>query len=102
MIVPHFRFPLLGRQIWIWVWVGLLVLGVLGLYGAIQWGRETHWRNLDEVLRGAGTVSVSLGMIFFLAGRVQLFGLGLILLALACFVSAFIVGKRSDDGREQR
>jgi hypothetical protein len=102
MIIPHFRFPLLGRHVWIWIWAGLLVLGLLGLSGAVQWGRETHWRNLDEVLRGAGTVLVSLGMIFFLTGTVQLFGLGLILLALACFVGAFIVGKRTDEGRDHQ
>ncbi len=101
MIGPRYWLPLAGGDIWIWIWAGLLVLGVLGLSGAVQWGRETHWRNLDEVLRGAGTVAVSLGMIFFLSGFIQLFGLGLILLALACFVGAFIVGKRTDEGRDQ-
>lgn len=100
MISPRFGLPLAGGQIWIWIWGALLGLGLLGLSGAVQWGRETHWRNLDEVLRGAGTVLVSLGMIFFLSGVLQLLGLALIALALACFVGAFIVGKRTDDGRD--
>jgi hypothetical protein len=101
MIRPRLGFPLAGGHVWIWIWAGLLLLGLLGLFGAVQWGKETHWRNLDEVLRGAGTVAVSLGMIFFLSGFVQLLGLALIFLALTFFVGAFIVGKRSDEGRDQ-
>jgi hypothetical protein len=102
MMLPRFRLPVAGGAVWIWIWAGLLLLGVLGLSGAIQWGRETHWRNLDEVFRGAGTVAVSLGMIFLLSGNFQLLGLILILLALAFFVAAFIVGKRTDEGRDQQ
>jgi hypothetical protein len=102
MIRPRFHFPLAGGALWLWIWAALLLLGLLGLWGAVQWGRETHWRNLDEVLRGAGTVLVSLGMIFFLSGQLQILGLILILLALTCFVGAFIVGKRTDEGRDRR
>jgi CHASE2 domain-containing sensor protein len=101
MIAPHFGIPLIGRGVWTWIWVLLLILGILGLGGAVQWGRETHWRNLDEVLRGAGTITVALGMILFLNGFLELLGLFLIFLSLGCFVGAFIVGKRTDDGREQ-
>ncbi len=90
-----------GRTVWIWIWVGLLVLGTIGLWGAVQWARETHWRNLDEVLRGAGTVAVSLGMILFLGDIFELLGLGLMLVALACFVGAFIAGKRLDETRDE-
>lgn len=100
MIDTHFGVPLLGRSVWTGIWVLLLLLGVLGLGGAVQWGRETHWRNLDEVLRGTGTITVSAGMILLLNGIVELLGLFLIFLALCCFVGAFIVGKRSDDGRD--
>lgn len=95
-LVPFLDVP--GRWIWIAIWVGLLLLGVVGLIGAVQWGRETHWRNLDEVLRGAGTILVSAGMILFLQGSAQLVGLFLMFLSLICFVSAFMAGKRVDEG----
>jgi CDP-diglyceride synthetase len=90
-----------GRTVWIWIWVVLLTLGAIGLWGAVQWARETHWRNLDEVLRGAGTVAVSVGMILFLGNTLELLGLGLMLVALACFVGAFITGKRLDEPRDE-
>ncbi len=93
-------FQLPGRTVWVWIWVVLLVVGLLGLAGAIQWGRETHWKNLDEVLRGLGTVLVSLGMIFFLRGISQFGGMFLSFLALACFVAAMVARKQipPDDG----
>ncbi len=94
-LVPWLDVP--GRWIWIAIWIGLLLLGLVGLIGALQWGRETRWRNLDEVLRGAGTVLVSAGMIVFLHGAAQLMGLFLMFLALVCFVGAFMAGKRYDD-----
>ncbi|MDX2122562.1 MAG: hypothetical protein SF070_16080 [Gemmatimonadota bacterium] len=100
MMLIRVLFHLPGRWIWVWIWVGLLILGLLGLAGAIQWGRETKWRNLDEILRGLGTVFVSLGMIFFLKGISQPGGIFLAFLALACFVSAFIAGKRQHPDEE--
>ncbi len=95
-LVPFLDVP--GRWIWIAIWSGLLLLGGVGLIGALQWGRETHWRNLDEVLRGAGTVLVSAGMILFLHGTAQPVSLFLMFLSLICFVGAFMAGKRLDDG----
>ncbi len=90
-------FQLPGRWIWVWVWAALLIVGLLGLAGALQWGRETHWKNMDEILRGLGTVLVSLGMIFFLKGISQLGGIILAFLALACFVAAMLASKRDGD-----
>jgi len=29
------------------------VAGLLGLGASAHWGRRTHWRNVDEVLRAA-------------------------------------------------
>ncbi len=97
MLTQLIPFEVPGRWVWIAIWVGLLVLGTVGLIGAVQWGRETHWRNLDEILRGAGTVLVSAGMIFFLQGISQIVGLLLMFLSLICFVGAFMAGKRYDD-----
>ena len=97
MLIQLIPFEVPGRWVWIAIWLGLLVLGAVGLIGAIQWGRVTHWRNLDEILRGAGTVLVSAGMIFFLQGISQIVGIGLMFLSLICFVGAFMAGKRYDD-----
>ncbi len=102
MIASRVVFQLPGRWIWVWVWGALLVVGLLGLAGALQWGRETHWKNMDEILRGLGTVLVSLGMIFFLKGISQLGGIILAFLALACFVAAMLAGKRDADGLDDQ
>lgn len=91
-IALPFRLP--GHWFWVSIWFGLLLLGLVGLIGAVQWGRETEWRNADEVLRGAGTVLVSLGMLSLLLGVLPFFAPTLLALALACFVGAFIAGKR--------
>jgi choline-glycine betaine transporter len=85
-----------GRTVWSWVWVAILILGVLGFVPAIQWGRTTHWRNLDEVLRGAGTLSVSIGMLVLLQTQLNSLGLGLLVLSLVLFIAAFLAGKRTD------
>jgi hypothetical protein len=83
-----------GLRYWILIWYGILLLGVVGLGGALYWGRQTHWKNLDEVFRGVGTIAVSVGMLLLLY-QVKI-GLGqlLLVLALACFVLAFIFGRR--------
>lgn len=93
----HLSLRLPGHPLWVAIWVALLVLGITGLVGAVHWGRRTEWRNTDEILRGAGTVLVSLGMLTFLLGFLSFFGPTLLALALACFVGAFIAGKREQD-----
>jgi hypothetical protein len=86
-----------GLRYWILIWFGILLLGLVGLGGALYWGQRTHWKNLDEVFRGVGTVMVSAGMLLLLY-RV-LIGVGqlLLVLALACFVLAFIFGRRRSE-----
>ena len=91
-----------GRTLWSWVWIAILVLGTLGFVPAIQWGRTTHWRNLDEVLRGAGTLSVSLGMLILLQTELNSLGLGLLVLSLVLFIAAFLAGKRSEQVNSER
>lgn len=85
-----------GRTFWSWIWVAILALGVLGFVPAIQWGRTTQWRNLDEVLRGAGTLSVSIGMLILLQTQLNSLGLGLLVLSLILFIAAFLAGKRGE------
>jgi hypothetical protein len=86
-----------GRSFWIWVWIGILTLGAVGLVPAISWARQTRWRNLDEVLRGIGTVLVSVGMILLLEGVMPILASILLVLSLAMFVGAFLVGRRHED-----
>ncbi|MGE0352957.1 MAG: hypothetical protein AB7I33_17445 [Gemmatimonadales bacterium] len=85
-----------GRRYWVWIWYGILLLGVVGLLAAAYWGRQTRFRNLDEIFRGIGTIAVSLGMIFLLRGILTLLGQFLLIVALACFVTAFILGRRME------
>lgn len=80
-----------GYIIWVWIWVAMLLLGLAGLVGAAVWGWRTHWRNIDEVLRGLGTVSVSSGMLLLLIGRLIVLAIFLLFLALAFFVVAAFV-----------
>lgn len=87
-----------GLSYWIWIWYGILLLGVLGLVAAIQWARQTGWRNLDEVLRAAGTILASIGMLVlleYLFPPMPAIGYGFLGLALVCFGAAFILGRRS-------
>jgi hypothetical protein len=88
-----------GRPIWIAIWYGILFLGVAGLGGALMWGKQTHWRNLDEVFRGVGTITVSVGMLLLLYGVAIGAGRLLLILALACFVTAFVLGRRAERSR---
>ena len=85
---------MIGKRYWIWIWYGFLVLGIVGLMAAIHWGRQTKWRNLDEGLRGVGTITVSVGMLLLLHGAGG-GGAGqtLLLAALVAFILAFAVGR---------
>lgn len=83
-----------GKRFWILIWIGILLLGVAGLGGALFWGRQTHWKNLDEIFRGIGTISVSIGMLLLLNGVLTGAGQLLLALALTCFILAFILGRR--------
>lgn len=84
---------MIGRRYWILIWWGILALGVVGLVGAIHWGIKTHWRNLDEVLRGIGTITVSVGMILLLNQTGGGAGMTLLLAALIAFILAFALGR---------
>jgi hypothetical protein len=83
-----------GLQVWLWIWYGILLLGIVGLAVAVYWGRMTRFRNLDEIYRGVGTICVSLGMIFLLRHISGWFGRVLLLLALGAFIAAFVYGRR--------
>jgi hypothetical protein len=87
--MPMIEVP--GYIVWVWIWVAILLLGLAGLIGAAVWGRSTHWRNLDEVLRGLGTVSVSGGMLLLLLGRLTVLAIFLLFVSLALFVAASFV-----------
>lgn len=83
-----------GRQYWIMIWYGILALGVLGLWSALFWARRTRWQNVDELLRAAGTILVSSGMLMLLNSVGGIWGQGLLALSLACFLTALLVGRR--------
>jgi Na+/phosphate symporter len=90
-----------GRKYWILIWYGILLLGLMGLGGALFWGRQTHWRNLDEVFRGIGTITVSVGMLLLLYGVLTGVGQLLLGIAVACFILAFIFGRRPEKPRAE-
>ena len=83
-----------GHRWWILVWYGILLLGLAGLAGALFWGKQTHWKNLDEIFRGIGTITVSVGMLLLLYGVAIGAGQVLLVVAVACFVLAFLLGRR--------
>lgn len=88
---------IIGRRWWILIWYGILILGVAGLLVAINWGRQVKWRNIDEILRGIGTIAVSVAFIMLLGGT----GGGgaaqtLLLAAMISFVLAFVVGREHE------
>ena len=85
---------IIGKRYWILIWYGILILGVMGFFGALYWGRRTHWRNLDEILRAVGTVFVSAGMLLILYGVGDVAAQILLLFALVGFALAFILGRR--------
>ena len=82
-----------GWGFWIIMWGGVLLVGLLGLGASIYWGRNTLWKNIDELLRAIGTILVSVGMLLLLNGVATGLGEALLLAALACFVFAFIFGR---------
>lgn len=90
---------MIGLRYWIWIWYAILVLGAVGFGTAVYWGRRTGWKNLDEILRGFGTVAVSLGMLVLLHRAVRGVGQVLLVVALAAFVLAFALGRRLEDGQ---
>src|SRR6059036_3861445 len=83
-----------GRRFWIAIWYGILFLGVLGLVASIYWGRQTHWKNTDEVLRAIGTIAVSAGMLLLLNEVAQSAGELLLVASLVIFILAFVWGRR--------
>ena len=95
-----------GRKYWILIWYGILLLGVLGLWASLYWARRTAWKNVDEVLRGMGTILVSVGMLLLLhrpAGPLwNTTGEILLVDALICFVAAFVLGRRRERERAAR
>lgn len=87
---------MIGRRWWILIWYGILVIGVVGLIMAVNWGRQTKWRNVDEILRGVGTITVSLGMLLLLHAAGGGAGYTLLLAALISFIIAFMLGREQD------
>jgi hypothetical protein len=84
----------IGRRYWTVIWYGILLLGLLGLLSSLYWGRRTHWRNLDELIRACGTILVSVGMLFLLNRVAGWAGQLLMIVALGCFIAAFILGRK--------
>jgi vacuolar-type H+-ATPase subunit I/STV1 len=83
-----------GRRYWIVIWYGILLLGLLGLWASIYWGRQTRWKNLDELLRAIGTITVSVGMLLLLNRVAESVGQVLLVVSLISFVLAFIYGRK--------
>ena len=83
-----------GRGFWIAIWFGIMLLGLLGFGASVYWGRETNWKNLDELLRAIGTIVVSSGMLLLLYGVATGVGQALLGVALLCFLGAFILGRK--------
>ncbi len=88
-----------GQRFWILIWYGILLLGVVGLGGALFWGKRTQWKNLDEIFRGIGTMAVSIGMLLLLYRVGVGVGQFLLIFALTCFILAFILGRRGGPAR---
>jgi|ERR1041385_3284827 hypothetical protein len=86
-----------GRRFWIVIWYGILFLGVLGLGASIYWGRQTHWKNTDELLRAIGTIAVSAGMLLLLNEVAEPAGELLLVASLVVFILAFVWGRRHPD-----
>jgi hypothetical protein len=91
-----------AQRYWIWIWYGILALGVIGLVPALHWGRRTNWKNLDEVLRGIGTICTSVGMLLLLSQAVIPLAYTLLGTSLAAFVGAFVWGRRLESQRKKQ
>jgi hypothetical protein len=92
-----------GLSYWILICFGILLLGALGLASSIQWAQKTEWKNLDEVLRAAGTVIASIGMIILLEypfSPMPEIGYGLLGSAVTCFAIASLLGLVSRVNRD--
>lgn len=85
---------IIGRTYWILIWWLILAIGVAGLGASIYWGLQTKWKNVEEVLRATGTVTVSVGMLLLLKQISGGAGEILLVASLFCFVLAFILGRR--------
>ena len=85
---------ILGLRFWIFAWYVILLVGAMGLLGAWAWGRRTGWRNRDEIVRGFGTIFLSMGMLLLLHGIALRVGAGLVGLATGAFVVAFLQGSK--------
>lgn len=90
-----------AHRYWIWVWYAILAIGVIGFLPAVQWARQTRWRNLDEVLRAFGTICASVGMLLLLEDTAVLLGYGMLVIALGVFVIAFVWGRRMELERKK-
>ena len=91
-----------GRRFWNLIWYGILLLGMLGLVPSLYWGRRTHWKNLDEMIRAIGTITVSIGMLMLLNGVGGALGQLLLVVALVCFVVAFVLGRKNPMIQEEQ
>ena len=91
---------ILGLRFWIFAWYVILLVGAMGLVGAWAWGRRTGWRNRDEIVRGFGTIFLSLGMLLLLHGMALRVGAGLVGLATGTFVIAISLRVGANDSVE--
>lgn len=82
-----------GRRYWILIWYGFLLIGVAGAVASAYWGRRTHGRNLDEILRAVATILLSVGMLLLLQEVALLAGRVLLGVAVLLFIGAFWAGR---------
>ena len=86
-----------SRGFWIVIWYGILLLGIVGFWASLAWGRRQQWQNLDELLRSVGTMLVSTGMLLLLHRVLPSVATGSLGLALGVFVAAFIASRSLPD-----
>ncbi len=86
-MVPALRF-------WLVAWYAILVLGILGLTGAVLSGRQFGWRNRNEVLRGLGTVFAAAGMLLLLEGLWPDAAQAALAFGVLCFGGALLLERR--------